>query len=46
MDLTVVAAAQRHGELVADFAPEGAVLREAQMMGIARACGRRSGMAV
>ena len=34
MDLTVMAPAQRHGELIADFAPERAVLREAQMMGI------------
>ena len=30
----MMAAAQRHGELIADFAPECAVLREAQMMGI------------
>jgi hypothetical protein len=34
MDLTVVAAAQRHGELIAHFSPECAVLREPQMMGI------------
>ena len=34
MDLTVVAAAQRHGELVAHFSPKRAVLREPQMMGI------------
>ena len=34
MDLAVVAPAQRHGELVADFSPERAVLREPQMMGI------------
>ena len=34
MDLTVVAAAQRHGELIAHFSPESAVLREPQMMGI------------
>ena len=30
----MMAAAQRHGELVADLAPECAVLHEAQMMGI------------
>src|SRR4029077_19220588 len=36
MDLTVMAAAQRHGEFITDFAPECAVLREAQMM---RICG-------
>src|SRR5271156_6193696 len=34
MDLTVMAAAQRHGEFVADFTPECAVLREAQMVRI------------
>ena len=34
MDLTVVAPAQRHGELIAHFSPERAVLREPQMMGI------------
>ena len=34
MDLTVMAAAQRHGELIADFAPECAVLHETQMMRI------------
>ena len=32
----MMAAAQRHGELIADLAPECAVLREAQMMGICR----------
>ncbi len=32
----MVAAAERHGELVADFAAEGARLGEAQMMSIAR----------
>jgi hypothetical protein len=35
MDLTVVSAAQRDRELVADFASEGSVLGKAQMMGIA-----------
>ena len=30
----MVAAAQRHGELIAHFSPERAVLREPQMMGI------------
>jgi hypothetical protein len=34
MDLAMMASAQRHGELIADLAAEGAVLREAQMMGI------------
>ena len=34
MDLAVVAPAQRHGELIAHFSPERAVLREPQMMGI------------
>ena len=34
MDLTVVAAAQRHGELITHFSRERAVLREPQMMGI------------
>ena len=34
MDLAVVATAQRHGELIAHFSPERAVLREPQMMGI------------
>ena len=34
MDLTVVAPAQRHSELVADFSSKCAVLREPQMMGI------------
>ena len=34
MDLTMMAAAQRHGEFVADFSPECAVLGEPQMMGI------------
>jgi hypothetical protein len=34
MDLTVVTAAQRYGELVAHLSPERAVLREPQMMGI------------
>ncbi len=32
----MVAAAQRHGELIAHFSPKRAVLREAQMMGIGR----------
>ena len=32
----MVAAAERHGELVADFAPERAALGEAQMVCIAR----------
>ncbi len=36
-DLAVVAPAQRHGELIAHFSPERAVLREPQMMGIGRA---------
>jgi hypothetical protein len=34
MDLTVMVAAQRHSELIADFAPESAVLHETQMMRI------------
>jgi len=34
MDLTVVAPAQRHGELIAHFSPKRAALREPQMMGI------------
>ena len=34
MDLAVVAPAQRHGELIAHFSPERAVLREPQVMGI------------
>ena len=34
MDLTVVSPTQRHGELIAHFAAERAVLREPQMMGI------------
>jgi hypothetical protein len=37
MDLTVMAAAQRHDELIADFEPECALLREALP-----ACARRS----
>jgi hypothetical protein len=36
MDLAMMAAAQRHGELIADLAANRAVLREAQMMGICR----------
>ena len=34
MDLTVVTPAQRHGEFIAHFSPERAMLREPQMMGI------------
>ena len=34
MDLTVVTPAQRHGELIAHFSPERAVLCEPQVMGI------------
>jgi hypothetical protein len=34
MDLAMTAAAQRHGELIADLSAERAVLREAQMMGV------------
>ena len=34
MDLTVMTAAQRHGEFIADFKPKRAMLREAQMMRI------------
>ncbi len=34
MDLAVMASAQRHSELIADFSTERAVLREPQMMGI------------
>ena len=34
MNLAMVAPAQRHGELIAHFAPERAMLREPQMMGI------------
>ena len=36
VDFAVVAAAERHGELVADFSPERAALGEAQMVGITR----------
>jgi hypothetical protein len=36
MGLAMMAAAQRHGELIADLATECALLREAQMMGICR----------
>ena len=36
MDFAMMAAAQRHDELIADLAAEGAALREAQMMGICR----------
>ena len=36
MDLAMMAPAQRHGELIADFAAERAVLREAQMVGVCR----------
>ena len=34
MDLAMMAAAQRHGELIADLAPERWVLREAQVVSI------------
>ena len=34
MNLAVVAPAHRHGELIAHFSPERAMLRETQMMGI------------
>ncbi len=36
MELTMMPAAQRHGELIADLAPERPALRKAQVMGIAR----------
>jgi hypothetical protein len=36
MGLAMMAPAQRHRELIADLAPKGAVLCEAQMMGICR----------
>ena len=36
MELTMMAAAQGHGELIADLASERAALREAQMVGIRR----------
>ena len=35
VDLAVVSAAERYGELVADLEAETAYLREAQMMGVA-----------
>ncbi|HKM71670.1 MAG TPA: hypothetical protein VJX94_16715 [Stellaceae bacterium] len=34
MKLTMVSSAQRDSELIAHLAPEGAVLREAKVMGI------------
>src|SRR5271169_2343539 len=34
MDLTVMSTTQRHGELIADLAPERPALREAQMVGV------------
>jgi hypothetical protein len=36
MSLPMVAAAQRHGELIADLAAQCAVLRKAQMVGVCR----------
>ena len=36
MGLAVMAAAQRHGELVAHLAAQSTVLREAQMVGVCR----------
>ena len=45
MDLAMMASAQRHGELIADLAAEGAVLREAKMMSIGSR-GRKRDMAV
>jgi hypothetical protein len=36
MKLAMMSPTQRHGELVADFAPERPALSKAQMMGIAR----------
>ena len=36
MGLAMMAPAQRYGELITDLAPERAVLREAQMMGVCR----------
>jgi hypothetical protein len=36
MDLAMMAPTQRHGELIADLAPERPALREAQMVGIRR----------
>jgi hypothetical protein len=40
MDLTMVAAARPHGELIAHFPPECAVPREPQIVGIRVATGR------
>jgi hypothetical protein len=37
MEFAVVGAAQRHGELIADFAPERPLLRELEMMRVRRA---------
>ena len=36
MDLAMMAAAERHGELIADLAAKRSMLGEAQMMGIGR----------
>src|ERR1700761_8407741 len=45
MDLAMLAAAQRYGELIADLAAERSRLRKTQMMRVERTCGRRSGSA-
>ena len=37
MEFTVVSTAQWYGELIADFAPKCALLREPEMMGVRRA---------
>src|SRR5258707_8151503 len=37
MEFTMVSPAQRHGELIADFAPKRAALRELKMMRVRRA---------
>ena len=37
VELTMVSTAQRHSELVADFAPKRALLRELKMMRVRRA---------
>ena len=36
MEFAMMAAAERHGELIARLAAESAALRKAQMMGVAR----------
>jgi hypothetical protein len=41
MGLTMVAPAQRHGELITDLAAQRAVLREAQVVGVCRPAQQR-----